>query len=98
MLMTPIMKGLRVFSTWDKSITEIATSMGFLAASGMLTADMQGTMLDVMGDLPMMGMQVQGMLGALTTLFSGYYIESTYLLCAQPLGLVLAIFLTRLLS
>ncbi len=68
-LMAPIKKGLSVFKTWDKSITQIATSMGFLAASGMLTADMQGTMLDVMGALPSLGMQVQGMLGAMAMLF-----------------------------
>lgn len=57
------------FTRWDDNITQIGTSLGFLAASGLLTADIQNMMVDAMKDLPKVGMQVQGIMGAISALF-----------------------------
>ncbi len=67
---TKTLKGaIQGFTKWDDSITQIGTSMGFLAASGMLTADVQNMMVGAMTDLPRVGMMTQGIMGALSALF-----------------------------
>lgn len=62
-------KALSGFEQWDQTIINIGTSMGFLTAQGLLTGDMQNMMISAMQDLPIVGMQVQGIIGALSALF-----------------------------
>lgn len=84
-------KTIQGFTKWDDSITQIGTSMGFLAASGMLTADTQAMMVDAMRDLPQVGMQVQGIMGAISALFINMGADIIPLLGGALMDLIMAI-------
>jgi len=65
-----IKKAVQVFKNWDKTIGDIAVGMGFLASQGLLTGKTQEMMISAMQDLPGIGMQVQGVMGALAAIFT----------------------------
>jgi len=64
-----ISKTVGIFKNWDKTIQSIGVGLGFLAASGNLSGDAQNMMIDAMKDAPMVGMQLEGVMAALSALF-----------------------------
>jgi len=68
-LAKPVNKSIQYFQNWDKTINQVGTSMGYLAASGLLTGQRAAYMTDAMMKLPKVGMMLQGVMGAVAALF-----------------------------
>jgi len=68
--MAPIRAGTKLLTGWEQNMDDIATSMGYLAASGMLTAEMQEYMTETMVKNLEEGMAFSGALGLLKTVFT----------------------------
>jgi len=68
-IMKPVTNSIKLFQKWDKSVQSIGTSMGMLAAFGLGSASSINDMTDAMKILPTIGMQVQGVMGAVSALF-----------------------------
>jgi len=68
-LMVSVKKVVRQFTNWDRTITQIGTGMGFLAASGMQTAGSYAMMVDGMKNATKTGMAMQGVMAQISALF-----------------------------
>ena len=74
-MMKPINDAIKGLTNWEKTLTEIAISLGYLEAQGLLTADMEERMLSTLEELPDAGMAVQGAMGYLTAALADIAID-----------------------
>lgn len=59
-----------LFKDWDKSLMNIASGLAALAMSGLLTADMQESMIENMMEMVQTGTMVEGLFALLSNLFA----------------------------
>ena len=72
----PIQLAIKSLSEWDKSLGTVATSMGLLQATGMLTSGMADFLTSTMEKLPDVGLRFQAAMGELQSVLIGIVVEA----------------------
>lgn len=70
-LMDPMQKAVGWLTKWDKSLTDVAISLGLLEARGMGTANLFDFLGDTLKELPEAGLDFQAAMGTLTSVLIG---------------------------
>jgi len=91
-LTKPLRNAISLFQNWQRTIKQIGTGMGMLAAQGMLTAEGQNMMINAMSALPRVGMMVQGVFAQLSALTANIGADILPMMTKALLDLIKALY------